>query len=91
MSHDGSWRAVCITRNWLRILHFEIPSAAHGVTAPGVGSGALFGLFPVLKQLVIFKGIAPNEVGIRCKIRAQLSRDFRTLKLAVIYRVKKLT
>ena len=46
MSHDGSWRAACINRNWILHLHFEAPSVARGVTGPGVGSGALFGLFP---------------------------------------------
>ena len=45
MSHDGSWRAACLNRIWIRILHFEAPSVARGVTAPGVGSGALFGSF----------------------------------------------
>jgi hypothetical protein len=43
MSHDGSWRASCLTRNWIPILHLEVPSVARGVTAPGVGSGALLG------------------------------------------------
>jgi len=45
MSHDGSWRAACLTRNWILILHLEAPSIARGVTAPGVGSGALLGDF----------------------------------------------
>jgi hypothetical protein len=45
MSHDGSWRAACLTRNWILILHFETPSVARGVTGPGVGSGALLGRF----------------------------------------------
>jgi hypothetical protein len=47
MSHDGSWRAACLIRNWILTLHFETPSVARGVTAPGVGSGALFGHFLV--------------------------------------------
>ena len=45
MSHDGSWRAACLTQNWIPILHFEAPSVARGVTAPGVGSGALLAHF----------------------------------------------
>ena len=45
MSHDGSWRAACLNRNWIRILHSESHSVARGVTAPGVGSGALLALF----------------------------------------------
>jgi hypothetical protein len=44
MSHDGSWRAACLTRNGIRTLHLETPSVARGVTAPGVGSGALLGM-----------------------------------------------
>ena len=43
MSHDGSWRAACLTRKSIRVLHVEAPSVARGVTGPGVGSGALFG------------------------------------------------
>ena len=41
MSHDGSWRAACLIRCWIPILHSKVPSVARGVTAPGVGSGAL--------------------------------------------------
>jgi hypothetical protein len=43
MSHDGSWRAACITTPHVPWLHFEAPSVARGVTDPSVGSGALFG------------------------------------------------
>jgi hypothetical protein len=43
MSHDGIWRAACLNRSWIRILHFEVPSVARGVTDVGVGSGALLG------------------------------------------------
>ncbi len=45
MSHDGSWRAACLIRFWIQSFHFEAPEEARGVTVPGVGSGALFGLF----------------------------------------------
>jgi len=65
MSHDGSWRAACLIRNWILILHFKVPSVARGVTAPGVGSGALLGLFFVLQHFgyrlenqALFLGIA---------------------------------
>ena len=44
MSHAGSWRAACLNRNWIQILNFGALSAARGVTDPGVGSGALFGV-----------------------------------------------
>jgi len=44
MSHDGTWRAACLSLNWIRILHFEADSVARGVTGPGVGSGALLAL-----------------------------------------------
>jgi hypothetical protein len=44
MSHDGSWRAACLNRNWILILQFEVPSVARGVTDPGVGSGDLLGI-----------------------------------------------
>ena len=47
MSHAGSWRAARLIRDWILILHLEKPSIARGVTAPGVGSGALFGLFSI--------------------------------------------
>ena len=43
MSHDGIWRAACLHRSWIRVLHLEVPSAARGVTDVGVGSGALLG------------------------------------------------
>jgi hypothetical protein len=43
MSHDGIWRAACLNRNLIQILHFEVPSVARGVTDVGVGSGALLG------------------------------------------------
>jgi hypothetical protein len=43
MSHDGIWRAACLNRNWIRILHFEKHKVARGVTDVGVGSGALLG------------------------------------------------
>jgi hypothetical protein len=41
MSHDGIWRAACLNRNWIRILHLDVLSVARGVTDVGVGSGAL--------------------------------------------------
>jgi len=43
MSHNGSWRAACLIRNW--ILHLKTHSFARGVTSPGVGSGALLGVW----------------------------------------------
>jgi hypothetical protein len=43
MSHDGIWRAACLNRNWIRVLHFEKHEVACGVTDVGVGSGALLG------------------------------------------------
>jgi hypothetical protein len=43
MSHAGIWRAACLNRNWIRILHFETHEVARGVTDVGVGSGALLG------------------------------------------------
>jgi len=69
MSHDGSWRAACLTRNWILILHFESPSVARGVTAPGVGSGALLaGFSPTAKE----------------PIRASLDRPAGTARVALI-------
>jgi hypothetical protein len=41
MSHDGSWRAACLTRKWIPTFHFDSASVARGMPAPGVGSGAL--------------------------------------------------
>jgi hypothetical protein len=41
MRHGGSWRAACLTRNWVRIPHFEVPSVARVVTASCAGFGAL--------------------------------------------------
>ena len=43
MSHDGSGRASCSRTMCLRLIHFNFPSIARGVTDPDVGSGALFG------------------------------------------------
>jgi hypothetical protein len=51
MSHDGSWRAACLNRQLIPIPHFETPSVARGVTATGVGSGALFGLFSLSVEI----------------------------------------
>jgi hypothetical protein len=43
MSHDRSWRAACVFTITIPCLHFGVHSIARGVTAVGVGSGALFG------------------------------------------------
>ncbi len=43
MSHASGRRAACLTTFLILRFHFEIPSVARGVTATGVGSGALFG------------------------------------------------
>jgi hypothetical protein len=43
MSHDRSWRAACLIRYSDQLLHFYSHSIARGVTAVGVGSGALLG------------------------------------------------
>ena len=45
MSHAGSWRAACSLTISISLFHFESPEVARGVTDPGVGSGALLGLF----------------------------------------------
>ena len=47
MSHDGSGHDSCGTKKLIPLLHFENPKAARGVTDPGVGSGALLGLFNI--------------------------------------------
>jgi hypothetical protein len=43
MSHARSWRAACLITITNPLLHFDITSKARGVTAVGVGSGALLG------------------------------------------------
>jgi hypothetical protein len=35
-SHDGSWRATCIIRNWIWSHYFEAAAVAFGETARGV-------------------------------------------------------
>jgi hypothetical protein len=45
MSHDGSGHDSCLGSVDILWLHFEALSVARGVTDPGVGSGALLGLF----------------------------------------------
>jgi hypothetical protein len=45
MSHDRSRRDSCFSRIPIRQLHFDFASTARGVTAVGVGSGDLFGLY----------------------------------------------
>jgi hypothetical protein len=43
MSHDRSWRAACLISITNPLLHFYLHFIARGVTAVGVGSGALLG------------------------------------------------
>jgi hypothetical protein len=57
MSHAGSWRAACLFRNWISILHCGALSVARGVTDPGVGSGALLGVFFGRTSLVVFNDL----------------------------------
>jgi hypothetical protein len=45
MSHDRSWHDACVIRFSNQMFHFYSHSKARGVTAVGVGSGALFGVF----------------------------------------------
>jgi hypothetical protein len=45
MSHDRSWRAACLITITIPLLHFYFTSKARGVTAVGVGSGALLGFW----------------------------------------------
>jgi hypothetical protein len=49
MSHARSWRDACFIRFKNQLFHFDFPSIARGVTAVGVGSGALLGRFFVKK------------------------------------------
>ena len=49
MSHASGWRAVCRSRFRIRFPNLEPHSVAHGVTDTGVGSGALLGLFFLLR------------------------------------------
>ena len=51
MSHDGIWRAACLNRDWILILHSETRHVARGVTDVGVGSGALLALSAIEKIL----------------------------------------
>ena len=52
MSHDGIWRAACLTTIPIPELHFEAPSIARGVTDVGVGSGALLGAWWLVAELL---------------------------------------
>jgi hypothetical protein len=43
MSHDRSRRAACLIPFRIQLFQFDFHLIARGVTAVGVGSGALFG------------------------------------------------
>jgi hypothetical protein len=45
MSHARSWRDACFITITSPLFHFDFHFIARGVTAVGVGSGALFGVF----------------------------------------------
>ncbi len=52
MSHAGSWRAACNPTICFPWFHLENPSVAHGVTDPGVDSGALLGGMGMRRSVV---------------------------------------
>ena len=84
MSHDRGWRAACGMTVWSPGFHFEVRKIARGVTAMGVGSGALLGRFCRgrkwlgLKSMIMVNRLGASSLRWCCNLESHLSFETET-------------